>query len=125
MLTPENIVVLPAAASCRLTEVLAHLHSGDHDDDDDDDHEEHAEHDHEEHAEDDDHADEHAPQHNAFHLRYEYQCDNADALTEVTFPFFNAFENAKEIEAVYITPAGAGSAEIERDTPTLDLSDLN
>ncbi len=30
MLVPENIVTLPDAAECRLSEVLAHLHGDDH-----------------------------------------------------------------------------------------------
>lgn len=52
MLSPENVVTLPKAAGCRLTEVLAHLHGGDHDHDDADAHMEgdHEKHDHEEHA---------------------------------------------------------------------------
>lgn len=69
MLVPENIVTLPADAACRVAEVLAHLHSGDHDhdeehaEDDHSDHGDHADHeDHEDHDHDDhgheDHADE-------------------------------------------------------------------
>ncbi len=55
-LSPEEIVTLPQSAGCRLTEVLAHLHSGDHDHDEEHG-EDHAEHDHgDEHAEGEDHA---------------------------------------------------------------------
>lgn len=80
-LTPEDIVTLPEGAGCRVTEVLAHLHSGgddhghehghageeghDHGEGEDHDHEhEHAEgedHDHDhEHAEGEDHDHDHA-----------------------------------------------------------------
>lgn len=119
MLLPENIVSLPEAAGCRLTEVLAHLHGGDHE------HEEHAEgddHDHEEgHAEDDhdDHADE--AQHSEFHVSYAFACEDDDALTTITFPFFDQFGNAQEIEAQYVTETGAGQAEITRGAPELTL----
>ena len=41
MLLPENIVTLPKAAECRLTEVLAHLHTGDDDHADHDIHQRH------------------------------------------------------------------------------------
>jgi len=132
MLVPENIVTLPDAAGCRLTEVLAHLHSGDHDHDDadahmegDHDHEEHADgeehdHDHEEHGEDGgDHADE--AQHSEFHVSYAFACEEEDALTVLGFPFFDEFENAQEIEAQYVTETGAGQAEIGRDAPELTL----
>lgn len=120
MLTPENIVTLPAAAGCRLTEVLAHLHGGEHD------HEEHAEdddhgHEHEEHDEDDhdDHDDE--ARHSEFHVRYAFACEDEDALTTIAFPFFDQFANAQEIDAQYVTETGAGQAEITRAAPELTL----
>lgn len=115
-LTPEEIVSLPEGAGCRLTEVLAHLHTGDHDDehmhegDDhthDDDHAEGEEHDHE------DHADE--ARHSEFHVTYGFACDDEDALTGVGFPFFEQFPNAEEIEVQYVTETGAGTAELTPD----------
>ena len=133
MLSPEHIVTLPEAAGCRLSEVLAHLHWGDHDHDDadahmdgDHDHEEHAEgddHDHDEHAEDDHDRDDHADEshHSEFHVSYAFACEDEDALTTITFPFFDQFENAQEIEAQYVTESGAGQAEIPRDAPELTL----
>ena len=139
-LTPEEIVTLPDGAGCRLTEVLAHLHTGDHEDEhmhegddhahnddhaegeeQDHDHEEHAEgedQDHEEHAEGkdhdhEDHADE--ARHSAFHVTYGFACDDEDALTSVGFPFFERFPNAEEIEVQYVTETGAGTAELTPD----------
>lgn len=147
MLVPENIVTLPEAAGCRLTEVLAHLHAGDHDHDDanahmDDDHDHehnaHAEgddhdHDHDAHAEGDDHDHEHEAHaehdhdhgdeahHSEFHVSYGFACDDEDALTTIAFPFFDQFGNAHEILAQYVTETGAGQAEIGRAAPKLTL----
>ncbi|OWU75458.1 DUF2796 domain-containing protein [Phaeobacter sp. 22II1-1F12B] len=133
MLMPENVVTLPEAAGCRLTEVLAHLHGGDHDHDDadahmddDHDHEDHAEgddHNHEDHedheGDDHDHGDD--AEHSEFHVSYAFACEDEDALTTISFPFFDQFGNAQEIEAQYVTETGAGQAEITRDAPELAL----
>ena len=133
MLVPENIVTLPEAAECRLTEVLAHLSSGDHDHEEGeahdhaeeaghDDHSQGEEHEHEEHAEGADHDHEEGAEHSEFHARYSFACAHPEELTTIGFPFFGRFENAQEIEAQYVTDAGAGSAEIGRDAPELTLN---
>lgn len=121
MLTPENIVALPEAAGCRVTEVLVHLHGGEghHEHAHEEDHD-HEGHDHEEHEEGKDHEAE--SEHSAFHARYVFDCDHTDALTMIGFPFFAQFENAQEIEAEFVTDAGAGAAEVDRDTPELSLN---
>ncbi len=127
LLVPENIVTLPEAAGCRLTEVLAHLHDGEHDHDDADDHAEgdhdHAEgEDHEDHAaegHDDDHDE--GAQHSEFHVSYAFACEDGDALTAITFPFFDQFASAEEIEAQFVTESGAGQAELTRDSRKLTL----
>ncbi|MDW4498854.1 DUF2796 domain-containing protein [Sulfitobacter sp. D35] len=141
MLVPENVVALPEEAGCRLTEVLAHLHSGeDHDEHNNDDghaHDEHAEDkdhdhgdDHAEHAEDAEHAEhsedadhDHAGEsgHSEFHARYIFACEHADDLDTITFPFFDQFENAEEIEVQYVTETGAGSAEVGRGAAEVTL----
>lgn len=126
MLTPENLVVLPQDAACRLTEVLAQLRGQEGEaQDTHEDGEDHDGHEDADHAESEDHSDHEVAAHSEFHVRYKFACDVPNALTEVALPFFGAFENAKEIEATYITEAGAGSAEISRETPTLDLRALN
>lgn len=133
MLVPENIVTLPEAAECRLTEVLAHLHTDDddHDMDEDHDHAEEAGHDHhaegdehahEEHAEDADHDHDHGAEHSEFHASYSFACAHPEELTVIGFPFFDRFGNAQEIEAQFVTDAGAGSAEIGRDDAELTLN---
>jgi len=132
MLAPENIVTLPEAADCRLTEVLAHLHGAgaghyheeEHADEDEHAHEEHEEgeeHAHDEHAEGEDHAHEDGATHSEFHARYIFACEHPEDLTTIRFPFFERFENAQEIEAQYVTEAGAGAAEIGRDAAELTL----
>lgn len=105
LLTPENIVALPEAAGCRISEVLARLSSGE------DDHDDHAE---EDQDEDDD-------AHTEFHARYIFACDDEAALTSVSFPFFEQFENAEEIEAQYVTETGAGTAELTRGAAELSF----
>lgn len=115
MLLPENIVTLPKAAECRLTEVLAHLHAGDHD------HEEDEEHEHEEDAEGEDHDHEEGAEHSEFHARYIFACAHPEDLTTVDLPFFASFGNAQKIEAQYVTDAGSGAASIGRDAPQLTL----
>jgi len=122
LLMPENVVTLPEAAGCRLAEVLVHLHSGDHDHEaadahaegDDHDHAEGEDHGHEEHHDD-------GAGHSEFHASYTFACEDEDALTSIAFPFFDRFENAQEIEAQYVTEAGAGQAEIARGAAELSL----
>lgn len=131
MLVPENLVTLPEAAECRLAEVLAHLHAGDHDHAEGEDHAHAEEADHD-HAEGEgqaqktlaagvDHAHAVGAEHSEFHARYIFACAHPDKLTAVNFPFFGRFANAREIEAKYATGAGAGSAEIGRDSAVLTL----
>jgi hypothetical protein len=126
LLNPDNVVALPDTAGCRLSAASAHLHFGeDHDEEHDDhgaEHDGHDDHaaDHDDHA-DADHADEGAT-HSAFHATYTFSCDAPDALTSLSFPFFDQFTNAQEIEAEYINDAGAGRAEISRDVAQLDLN---
>lgn len=136
-LVPENMIALPDEAECRLTEVLAHLHAGEHHHDEAHEHEEHEGHDHaeEDHAEEEhdgeDHADhgEHAhddhdteDSHSEFHARYIFACEHPENLTKIGFPFFERFENAKEIEAQFVTETGAGAVEIDRANAELSLN---
>lgn len=120
-LAPESIVTLPEAAGCRLTEVLAHLHSGDHEGEHgEEDHGDHADHDdghgHDDH---DDHGE--GAEHSAFHVTYGFACEDEGTLTTIGFPFFDRFANAQEIEVQYVTETGAGMAEVIRSTPELSL----
>ena len=88
-------------------------------------HDDHDDHDHEEHAAHDDH-DDHAEEatHTEFHAEYTLACANPDALTEITFAYFETFENALEVEVQIVTASGAQAFEVERDAPVLDLRSL-
>ncbi|MGJ8611848.1 MAG: ZrgA family zinc uptake protein, partial [Octadecabacter sp.] len=107
-----------------------HEHDEDHADEDHDEHEhdeDHADEDHDEHEHDEDHAaedhDEHeqAAGHTAFHADYTLTCENPDALTDITFAYFETFPNALEVEVQLVTASGAQAFEVERDEPVLNL----
>ena len=134
---PLDLFVLPEAAACTVTEAHAELESEDgHDEHDEEHHDEHEEEEHDDHAEEDhdghdDHGDEDHDEHGdeaghtEFHAEYTLTCDNPDALTEITFAYFETFPNAKEVEVQIVTASGAQVFEVERDAPVLDLESLN
>jgi hypothetical protein len=136
---PLDLFVVSAAAGCNVVEAHAELegdeghddhddHDDDHDDHDDDhdghddDHDDHDDHDEDGHDDHDDHADEAG--HSEFHAEYLLACSDIAAATEINFAYFDAFPNALEVEVQVISEAGAMSYEVERDAPTLDLSDM-
>lgn len=117
---PLELFVLPSAAACSVVQASAELESedphnahGDHDEDHDDDQAEGHD------AHDDDHADEAG--HTEFHAAYTLTCGNPDDISEITFAYFDTFENAREIEVQIISASGAQAFEVERDDPKLDL----
>lgn len=113
---PLDLFVMPADAACSVESASAERESeDDHDDHGHDDHadEGHDDHDHDAHAEE--------AGHSAFHAAYTLTCDNPDALTSITFAYFDVFANAKEVEVQIISLAGAQAFEVERDAPVLDL----
>ncbi|QFS81714.1 hypothetical protein FIU97_02900 [Roseivivax sp. THAF40] len=103
-----------------------HAHEGEHEHEDHahgDDHAEHEDHAHEDdHAEHEDHAD--GARHSEFHAEYTLDCANPEALSEITFAYFDTFENARELEVQILTASGAQAFEVERDAPALDLRNL-
>ncbi len=130
---PLDLFVMPDAAACTVTAAQAELESEDghnehgedhHDDHDDESHEDHTGEGHDEHDAhgDADHA-EHAKEagHTEFHAEYRLTCDNPDALTEISFDYFETFPNANEVEVQIITASGAQAFEVERDMPVLQL----
>ena len=138
---PLELFVVPAAAQCNVTQASATLesedehdehekHDDDHDHGHDEDHteaekhdhghdEEHADADGHEHGHDDDHATE--ASHTEFHAEYVLNCADPSALTSIDFAYFNAFENALELEVQVVSASGAQAYEVERDDPKLDL----
>lgn len=105
-----------------------HEEHAEHDEHDHEEHAEHDEHDHEEHAEHDehDHDEDHekSASHTEFHAEYQLTCANPDAISNITFAYFNTFENAREVEVQIVTSKGAQAFEVERDEPKLDLRGL-
>ena len=123
---PLDLFVLPAAAGCSVVQASASLESeAEHDDHGDedhaahDDHDDHGDEDHAAHDDHDDHADEAG--HTEFHAEYLLTCAEPNAVTEITFAYFDQFPNAIEVEVQVISDTGATAFEVERDSPTLDL----
>ena len=129
--TPLDLFVMPDAAACTVIAAQADLESeGDHDEDghdedghdedghDEDGHDDHAEEDHDDHGHED-HTEEAG--HTEFHADYTLNCANPDAINAITFTYFEAFPNAKEVEVQIITATGAQAYDVPRDAPLLDL----
>ncbi|WP_412563211.1 zinc uptake protein ZrgA [Thalassobius sp. MITS945101] len=110
----------------------AHEDHDDHGDDHDEDHgdalgedhgDEHA-HDHaaEHDAHDADHADhDEEAGHTEFHAHYVLTCAAPEALSEITFNYFKAFPNARELEVQIVSAVGAKAFEVHYDEPVLNL----
>ena len=127
---PLDLFIIPDAAACTVIKAHAELESeDDHDEHNDEAHDDHAKEGHDDHAEDghndndDEGHKEHAeePGHTEFHAEYTLACENLDALTEITFAYFETFPNAKEVEVQIITAKGAQAFEVEHDAPVLNL----
>ena len=126
---PLDLFVFPAAAECSVTKASAglELESEDHAEHGHDDHDEHDEHDdhakEDAHADHDDHSD-HADAeqgHTEFHAEYVLTCGNPDAINQIEFAYFAAFENALELDVQILNSSGAQAFEVPRDAPVLDL----
>lgn len=106
----------------------AHEEHDDHDhekDHDDHDHDDHADHDDQaEHDDHDDHDHAEGENHTEFHAEYMLTCAHVEKLSKIDFAYFSTFENALELEVQVVTSSGAKAFEVERDNPTLDLSEL-
>ncbi len=106
----------------------AHKHD-DHDDEHHDEHkhdehkhDDHEDEHHDDHAEHDAHGDDHAEEnHNEFHADYVLACSNPNALSGITFTYFDRFPNAQEVEVQVISASGAMAFEVLRDSPALTL----
>ncbi len=107
--TPLDLFVMPDAAACTVTAAQAELES----EEGHDEHDDHGDADHAEHAKEAGHTE--------FHAEYRLTCDNPDALTEISFDYFETFPNANEVEVQIITASGAQAFEVERDMPVLQL----
>ncbi|MEX0340874.1 MAG: DUF2796 domain-containing protein [Arenibacterium sp.] len=111
---PMALFGLPEAAACSVTAARAALESE----------EDHDEHDHAGEDKHDDHdPNDHAAEsaHSEFHAEYVMICATPEALTEITFAYFEQFKNAETLEVQIATETGARAADVTRDAPMLDL----
>lgn len=90
---PINVVTLPASAGCRLVSVNVELHGG-----------------HEENS-----------VHSEFHAEYQLTCAALDKLTEITFPYFQQFKQAEELDVTIIGSHRQQKLEVNRDNTTINL----
>ena len=101
-----------------------HDHDADHADKDHD-HDHGEDHAHDDHGHDDHaHSDTEEAGHTEFQAAYLLTCDDASAVTSIAFGYFDAFENALELEVQAVTASGAQGFEVEREDPQLDLGSL-
>ena len=129
LMRPLELFVMPAAAECSVVQASAELASEgnleepvDHDDQDEG--HDRSDGNEDDHAEmHDDHGGGHAGEegHAEFHAEYTLTCGNPAALAEITFAYFDAFENARELEVRIVSASGAQAFEVQRDNPVLDL----
>ncbi len=120
---PLDLFGFPEAAACGVVEARASLEiEGEHAEHEEEAHD-HAEHKHDDH--DHDHAD-HAEEagHSEFHAEYLLTCADPAQATLITFAYFDAFPNARELEVQLITDRGATAAEVTKAAPVLDLREL-
>ena len=105
---PLDLFLLSTAAQCTVDLASAGLEG-------DEDHDEHG----------DDHADhDDETGHTEFHAEYTLTCAAPDNLSDISFAYFDMFENAREIEVQILTKSGARAFEVERAEPTLDLGNM-
>ena len=93
----------------------------------------HDDHDHAADAAHDDHGHDHADAHEGhdhaegdghaeFHAVYDLTCTNPAAITAIAFPFFDLFENARELNVQVVSDTGAMATTVLRDAPRLSLA---
>lgn len=113
-----NVVGLPSAAGCKLQKASVELHVEGED---------HHEHKHAEKGKAKSHgskegADEGS--HSEFHAEYQLTCAAPERLVEITFPYFENFKGAEELEVSVAGPKSQKKFEVERDAGKINLGGL-
>ena len=113
-----NVVGLPSAAGCKLQKASVELHVEGED---------HHEHKHAEKGKAKSHgskeeADEGS--HSEFHAEYQLTCAAPERLVEITFPYFENFKGAEELEVSVAGPKSQKKFEVERDASKINLGGL-
>lgn len=96
-----------------------HEHDEAHGEDHDHEGVDHAEHDGDEAAEDHEH--EGGQQHSEFEASFTLLCESVTEISEVGFPYFKTFRNARELQIRIVSAMGAQSASVTREAPSLEL----
>ena len=124
--SPLKLFELPKAAQCEVLSASAELEAEDDHHDEDKQHDEDEHHDHDDEAHEEDDHDEHAEAagHAEFHAEYLLTCAHPDAIDAITFAYFQAFPNAREVHVQAVTATGAHAFEVSNDMPRLDLGGL-
>lgn len=127
-----NVLEIPSSAGCTLASVKVEVHrEGEHDDHDDHAHEkkddDHA-HEKEDHKHDD-HGHEKkeanaGEEHGEFHVNYEMKCKAPNELTAMSFPYFDTFAGAKELEVTVVGPKKQQKFEVERGAAKIALGGI-
>ncbi|MGI9523183.1 MAG: DUF2796 domain-containing protein [Hyphomicrobiaceae bacterium] len=116
----SNVVGLPAAAGCQIQQANVELHIEEAED-----HDEHKHsHDKTEAAKTDTVETEEEASHSEFHAEYELTCALPEKLVELTFPYFNNFKGAEELEVSIVGPKSQKKFEVERDTGKINLGGI-
>lgn len=110
-----NVVGLPAAAGCKLTEVEVELEI------EDDDHDDHKKDDHKKEAKAKDEAEK---SHSEFHVEYDLTCNDPGKITELTFPYFDSFKGAEELEVSIVGPKSQKKFEVDRKNAKISLGGI-
>lgn len=106
-----GLVVLPAAAACKLASKDVAVVAEE-------------QHDVKEGQAEDASAPEAEPEdhHNAFHGTYQLTCAAPDLITSIDFPFFERFPNSQELDVTVIDERGQTAYEVKREAPKLELA---
>ncbi len=125
---PTKLFAVPSAAGCSVAEARASLVGESSHDDHDDEHHGHDDDHHDDdeaHHDHDDAHDEHAEEtgsHTEFRAEYLLACSDPSSLDRIEFAYFERFPNARELEVMLVSDAGARTFEVLREAPTLDLA---
>jgi hypothetical protein len=62
--------------------------------------------------------------HAEFHAEYAFLCADADAITEIAFPYFKSFPRAEALDVTLVTGRGQKSFAVSGSTARIDLRDM-
>lgn len=111
---PLALFALPAAAGCKIASSSVMV-EGEKETKGSD-------HDAHRHSHDEKHREEGDQEsHSEFRAEYAFTCSNMNAITDVAFPYFEAFPNSEELAVTIITDKSQKTFEVTRNNPLIDL----